>query len=615
MPMVAESSDPPFDSKAFLASLTHRPGVYRMLSAEETVLYVGKAKDLRKRVSSYFGSKAHLPKTQALMAQTSRVEVTVTGTEHEALLLEHNLIKEYRPRFNVILRDDKSYPWIHVSTEQEFPRFELHRGGRRGPGRFLGPWPSANTVRDSLIQLQKLFRVRQCSESFFANRTRPCLQYQIRRCTAPCVGQISAADYRRDVADALLFLEGRNDSVLASLGSRMEQAASALDYERAALLRDQIQLVRKIQAEQVINAPGMTDADVLGVQTGNGQACVAVLMIRGSRVLGSRNWFPRVGPGTESDEVISAFIAQHYFHAVPPPEILVPVPLTDRNVLQAALEIRAGSRCRVRDRVRGTRSRWLEMAMNNAAQGLSMRLASTATLGAQFEQLTEALGLDEQPARIECFDISHTAGEETVAACVVFGPEGPVKSDYRRFNIKGIEPGDDYAAIAQAVERRYTRVRNGEAAVPGLILIDGGSGQVDRASRVLEELQLGDVPLLGVAKGPERRAGREKLVLPHGRGRIELAADSPALHLIQQIRDEAHRFAVTGHRQRRAQTRRTSSLESIPGLGPQRRRALLREFGGLQGVLQAGVSDLARVQGISRTLAQRIYDHLHGGMP
>ena len=613
--MAAEPSNPPFDSKAFLASLTHRPGVYRMLSAEETVLYVGKAKDLRKRVSSYFGSKAHLPKTQALMAQTSRVEVTVTGTEHEALLLEHNLIKEYRPRFNVILRDDKSYPWIHVSTEQEFPRFELYRGGRRGPGRFLGPWPSANTVRESLIQLQKLFRVRQCSESFFANRTRPCLQYQIRRCTAPCVGQISAADYQRDVADALLFLEGRNDSVLTSLASRMEQAASALDYERAALLRDQIKLVRKIQAEQVINAPGMTDADVLGVQAGNGQACVAVLMIRGSRVLGSRSWFPRIVPGTESGEVLSAFIAQHYFHALPPAEILVPVALADRSVLQAELEVRAGGRCMIRDRVRGTRSRWLEMAANNAAQGLSMRLASTASLGAQFEQLTEALALDEQPVRIECFDISHTAGEETVAACVVFAPEGPLKSDYRRFNIKGIEPGDDSAAIAQAVERRYTRVRNGEAPVPGLILIDGGSGQVDRASRVLEELQLGDIPLLGVAKGAERRAGMEKLVLPHGRGRIELAADSPALHLIQQVRDEAHRFAVTGHRQRRAQSRRTSSLESIPGLGPQRRRALLREFGGLQGVLQAGVSDLARVQGISRTLAQRIYDHLHGGTP
>ncbi|MEZ5561738.1 MAG: excinuclease ABC subunit UvrC [Gammaproteobacteria bacterium] len=613
--MAPEPANPPFDSSAFLASLTHRPGVYRMFSADDTVLYVGKAKDLRKRVSTYFGSKGHLPRTQALMAQTSRVEVTVTGTEHEALLLEHNLIKEYRPRFNVILRDDKSYPWIHVSTEQDFPRFELYRGARRGRGRFLGPWPSANTVRESLIQLQKLFRVRQCSESFFANRTRPCLQYQIQRCTAPCVGLITAADYQRDVADAILFLEGRNDSVLANLATRMEQAAAGLDYERAALLRDQIQLVRKIQAEQVINAPGMTDADVLGVQIRQGQACVSVLMIRGSRVLGSRSWFPRIAAGTEGAEVLSAFIAQHYFHASPPAEILVPAPLGDRSVLQSVLESKAGSRCRIRDRVRGTRSRWLEMAADNAAQGLSMRLAGTATLGAQFEQLAEALGLDEPPTRIECFDISHTAGEETVAACVVFGPEGPIKSDYRRFNIKDIEPGDDYAAIAQAVTRRYTRVRSGEAPLPGLILIDGGSGQADRAYGVLEELQFGDVPLLGVAKGPARRAGEEKLVLPRGRGRIELAADSPALHLIQQIRDEAHRFAITGHRQRRAQSRRTSSLAAIPGLGPQRRSALLREFGGLQGIVQAGVSDLARVRGISRTLAQRIYDHLHGGTP
>lgn len=613
--MGADPTQPPFDSSSFLASLTHRPGVYRMLSAEDTVLYVGKAKDLRKRVSSYFGSKAHLPKTQALMAQTSRVEVTVTGTEHEALLLEHNLIKEYRPRFNVILRDDKSYPWIHVSTNQEFPRFELHRGGRRGPGRFLGPWPSANTVRESLIQLQKLFRVRQCSESFFANRTRPCLQYQIRRCTAPCVGLISTEDYQRDVADALLFLEGRNESVLANLGTRMEQAAANLDYERAALLRDQIQLVCKIQAEQVINAPGMTDADVLGVQTGQGQACVAVLMIRGSRVLGSRSWFPRIVSGTEDHEILAAFIAQHYFHASPPAELLVPVSVPDRLLLQAALESRTGIRCLIRDRVRGTRSRWLEMAASNAAQGLATRLASTATLRNQFEQLAEALGLDEVPERIECFDISHTGGEETVAACVVFGTEGPLKSDYRRFNIKGIEPGDDYAAIGQAVERRYTRIRNGEAALPGLILIDGGAGQTDRAYAVLEELQLSHVPLLGVAKGPERRQGEEKLVLPRGRGLITMPADSAALHLIQQVRDEAHRFAITGHRQRRGHARRTSSLEAIPGLGPQRRRALLREFGGLQGVTQAGVTDLARVQGISRTLAQRIYDHLHGGMP
>lgn len=613
--MAADAGPPPFDSSSFLASLTHRPGVYRMYAPDDTVLYVGKAKDLRKRVSSYFGSKAHLPKTQALMAQTSRVEVTVTGTEHEALLLEHNLIKEHRPRFNVILRDDKSYPWIHVTTNQEFPRFELHRGGRRGPGRFLGPWPSANTVRESLIQLQKLFRVRQCSESFFANRTRPCLQYQIRRCTAPCVGLVSATDYQRDVADALLFLEGRNESVLTSLGSRMEQAAAALDYERAALLRDQIQLVRKIQAEQVINAPGMTDADVLGVRTGQGQACVAVLMIRGSRVLGSRSWFPRIVQGTEDHEILAAFISQHYFHASPPAEVLVPVPLPDRLLLQVALETRTGSRCQVRDRVRGTRSRWLEMAGNNAAQGLATRLASTATLRDQFEQLAEAMALEEVPERIECFDISHTAGEETVAACVVFGSEGPLKSDYRRFNIKGIEPGDDYAAIAQAVERRYTRVRNAEGVLPGLILIDGGSGQADRAYGVLEELQLSHIPLLGVAKGPERRPGEEKLVLPRGRGLIALSADSSALHLIQQIRDEAHRFAITGHRQRRAQVRRTSSLEAIPGLGPQRRRALLREFGGLQGILQAGVTDLARVKGISRTLAQSIYDHLHGGTP
>jgi excinuclease ABC subunit C len=607
--------DEPFDSKAFLASLTNRPGVYRMLTAERAVLYVGKARDLRKRVGTYFGAKAHHPKTQALMAQTARVEVTVTGTEQEALLLEYTLIKEHRPRFNVVLRDDKSYPSIYVSTQQAFPRFEFHRGARKAAGRFLGPWPNAGAVRESLVQLQKLFRVRQCSDTFFANRTRPCLQHQIQRCTAPCVGLISAEDYRRDVEDAVLFLEGRNAAVLASLVERMEHASDKLDYERAAILRDQVTLIRKIQAEQVVASTGIEEADVLGLHQEQGQACVAVILIRGGRVLGSRTWFPRVVAGTDPDEVIAAFISQHYFHEQPPAEILVPVAPLDAAVLESALTARTGRACRIRHQVRGTRKRWLEMAATNASQGLASRLAANSSLRAQLESLAEALALEDVPKRIECFDISHTGGNETVAACVVFGTEGAIKADYRRFNIRDIDPGDDYAAIGQVVERRFARIRRGESPMPDLILIDGGRGQVEKARAALEELQLTHLPLAGVAKGRGRRVGEEKLVLPGESEQRTLPRDSPALLLIQQIRDEAHRFAITGHRQRRARARISSSLESIAGLGPQRRRVLLRQFGGLQGIRQAGVADLAKARGISRALAQRIYDHLHGGEP
>ncbi len=613
----------PFDSKAFLASLTDRPGVYRMLGDDGDILYVGKARNLRKRVATYFGSKAHHPKTQALMSHVARVEVTVTGTEQEALLLEYNLIKQHRPRFNVVLRDDKSYPLIYVSTGQEFPRFDFHRGSRKAPGRYLGPWPSAGAVRETLVRLQKLFRVRQCTDAFFAARSRPCLQYQIGRCTAPCVGLISAADYRRDVDDALLFLDGRNEAVLAQLIERMEQASARLDFEQAAMLRDQVKLIQKIQAEQVIAGKGIEEADVIGVhqrdpedgQQGATTACVAVVLIRGGRVLGSRTWFPRAAAATDEQEIISAFITQHYFHEDAPREILVPALPRDVGMLEAVLATRSGHPVRIRSQVRGTRRRWLEMAQTNAAQGLASRLAANATQRLKVESLVEALGLEEPPERIECFDISHTGGGETVAACVVFNAEGPLKSDYRRFNIRDVTPGDDYAAIAQAVERRFARIQRGESPMPDLLLIDGGRGQVERAKAVLEEYQLGSLPVVGVSKGRDRRVGEEKLVFPGEAGERTLPSGSPALLLIQQVRDEAHRFAITGHRQRRGRQRLTSSLEGIEGLGPRRRRALLQQFGGLPGIRQAGVADLAKVPGISRTLAQRIYDHLHGSSP
>lgn len=603
-----------FDHERFLRALTHRPGVYRMLDDEGAVLYVGKARDLKKRVASYFGKKAFHPKTQALMTHSAAVEVTVTGTEREALLLEYNLIKEHQPRFNVVLRDGKGYPYIHVATGHEYPRFEFHRGARNSKSRYFGPYPGAGSVRQTLASLQKLFRVRQCDDSFFANRSRPCLQYQIKRCSAPCVGLIDPEQYQRDVTNAIHFLSGRNGTVLTDLAARMDAAADALDYETAAHHRDQIAAIKDVQARQVVAGLRVRDADILAVYHEQGGYCVAVIMIRGGKMLGGRTCFPRTAAHTEPGEVLSGFIVQHYYRQTPPPEIMVSAAIDGHELLEGVLAEWAGHKVAVRWNVRGHRRRWLEMATTNAQQGLKTHRAATSSLRAQFEALADVLDLDEVPERIECFDISHTSGSETVAACVVFGLEGPVKSAYRRFNIKDIVAGDDYAAIAQAVRRRYTRIKKGEAPMPDLTLIDGGRGQLAKAHAVLEDLQLGDFELIGVAKGAGRRPGREKLFRRDRRHPLTLPPDSPASHLIQQIRDEAHRFAITGHRLRRSKAQSTSLLESIPGLGPARRKALLREFGGLQGVRRAGMDDLIMVQGINQALAERIYHHFHGGI-
>ena len=602
-----------FDSEKFLKTLSHRPGVYRMLDGRENVIYVGKARNLKKRVTSYFGSKAFQPKTQALMNNTERVEVTVTGTEQEALLLEYNLIKEHQPRFNVLLRDGKSYPYIHVTMEQDIPRFEFHRGARNPRSRYFGPFPSAGAVRKTLGQLQKLFLTRQCRDSFYLNRSRPCLQYQIKRCSAPCVGFIDKDAYRRDVDNAVLFLSGKNDAVLADLMTRMDQASGELNYEQAAQYRDQIAAIKNVQAGQVVSGSGMKDADVLSVRLEQRVCCVAVLMIRGGRMLGSRNFFPRTAPHTLPGEVLSAFIVQHYFNQAAPAEILVDAVVEDHALLEQVLGERVGYKILIRRNVRGHRRRWLEIAASNAEQGLAAHRAENASLQAQLESLADLLKLDDIPERIECFDISHTSGEETVASCVVFGRNGAVKSEYRRFNIKGIAAGDDYAAIAQAAERRYLRIKQGEAKMPDLIMVDGGRGQLARAVEVMEELQLGHIQLISIAKGQGRKAGREKIFLPGTDRPAAMPGDSPAMLLLQQIRDEAHRFAITAHRQRRGKAKQTSVLESIPGLGPARRKALLRQFGGLQGVKRSGVEDLVKVRGISRALAERIYDRFHGG--
>ncbi len=601
-----------FDAKAFLGTLTGRPGVYRMLDAEGTVLYVGKARNLKKRVSSYFQRTVQSPKTRALVAQICGVEVTVTHTENEALLLENNLIKQLKPRYNIFMRDDKSYPFLFLSANHDYPRLGYHRGARRLEGRYFGPYPSAGSVRESLHILQKVFRVRQCEDSFYGNRSRPCLQYQIDRCTAPCVGRISRADYAEDVRHAVMFLEGRNASLIDELVIRMEAAAKALQFEQAARFRDQIASLRRMQETQSVSGEG-GDRDVIAVVSEGGTACVQVFFIRGGRNLGNKSYFPQQTEDAEAADILAAFVAQFYLSGAGgreiPPQILLNAEPEAAGVLQSVLSEQGGHKVQLIWRLRGERARWQQMAEANARTALRSRLAGKAGVLKRLEALQDALGLDSLPQRLECFDISHTMGEATVASCVVLDGSGPLKADYRRFNIEGITPGDDYAAMHQALMRRYTRLKKGEGKLPDILIIDGGKGQVAQALAVLEALQISGVSLLGVAKGPSRKAGQEVLVFA-GR-EMSLPADSPALHVIQQIRDEAHRFAITGHRQRRARKRNTSVLEGISGLGPKRRQQLLKQFGGLQEVARAGVKDLASVPGISKNLAQKVYDVFH----
>jgi len=594
-----------------LRSLTHRPGVYRMLDAKHKIIYVGKARDLKKRVSSYFSGTQSTPKTAAMMEQVVRVEVTVANTETEALILEYSLIKRHKPRYNVLLRDDKSYPYIYASTDAKFPRLKFHRGARRGKGRYFGPYPSTSAVRKTLTELEKLFLIRNCADSFFKNRTRPCLQYQIKRCTAPCVDLISSEQYRKDIDLAIQFLEGNNNSVVDTFVKRMEDAASEKDYEQAARFRDQISRLREIEARQHVKRGDNKDLDILGFSSNGAIHCVTVMFIRNGSLIGSRDHFPRLPGETDKQKILNAFVAQYYLGRDAPAEIVIELEIEDRDLLQEELTERSAHKVAIRSRVRGDRARWLEMARTNAEQGLSLKAASNATIRRQFAALTEALDLEEPPKRLECFDVSHTSGEATVASCVVFNTAGPMKSDYRRFNLSPEAAGDDYAAMAEALRRRYTRVKKGEVPMPDVLFVDGGKGQLAEAMTILDELELDWLTVVAVAKGRARRAGAERLFRPGRDVALELAPDSPALLLIQQIRDEAHRFAITGHRQRRAKARTTSRLEQIPGLGPKKRRELLRQFGGLQGVVGAGVDDLVQVRGISRSLAETIYNDLH----
>jgi len=635
-----ENTDNPFDAGAFVKTLTGKPGVYRMLDSKGNVIYVGKARNLKKRVGSYFSRSQQGPKTQAMVAQVQGIEVTVTHTENEALILENNLIKSLKPRYNILLRDDKSYPYIFLSVADDFPRLSYHRGAKRKKGRYFGPYPSAGAVRESLNLLQKLFQVRQCEDNFFRNRTRPCLQYQIRRCTAPCVAAISKEDYQQDVRHTVMFLEGKSPKVIDELVGCMEQASRDLQFEEAAHFRDQIASLRRVQESQYVSGEG-GDLDVIAVALEGGLACVQVFFIRGGRNLGNKVFYPQHVEDARESDVLRAFIPQFYLrnegrkersheesvtesnsgNQTIPAEILLSHDLNEgeseaRTVLQAVLSGESGRRVQLTHKVRGDRARWLEMATTNARAAIRAQLASKANLLNRFENLQDVLGLESLPQRLECFDISHTMGEATVASCVVMETTGPVKADYRRFNIEDVTPGDDYGAMRQALTRRYTRLRKGEGKLPDILLIDGGKGQLAEAGKVLEELQIDGVIVLGVAKGPDRKPGQEALFLSGNslsekRAPRILPTDSPALHLIQQIRDEAHRFAITGHRQRRSKARNTSVLEDLPGLGPKRRQSLLKQFGGLQEVARAGVEDLSSIPGISRQLAQRVYDAFH----
>ncbi|MGZ8249643.1 MAG: excinuclease ABC subunit UvrC [Methylomagnum sp.] len=608
--MTPPETAPAFDIPAFLETLTQRPGVYRMLDEKAEVIYVGKAKNLKKRVSSYFSNKDAPPKQQAMVARIRSIDVTVTHTEGEALLLESQLIKRYKPRYNINLRDDKSYPSIYVSTHQKFPRVTFHRGAKGKQGRYFGPYPNASAVRESLKLLQKIFPVRQCRDSFFENRSRPCLQYQIERCTGPCVGLIEEAGYAEDVRDTIMFLEGDGRRLIEELASRMERAAGELNFEKAARYRDQIATLRTVLEKQAVHGEH-GDVDLIACAMEGSAACVQMTFIRGGQQIGDQTFFPAMTEAHEPGKILEAFVGQYYLGKQIPKEVLVSHELDDTAVMEEMLSAQAGHAVRVTSKVRGERAKRLALAVTNAETALAAKLANRRDLYGRFVELGQVLNLPEPPKRLECFDISHTQGDQTVASCVVFDRQGPAKSAYRRFNITGIQAGDDYAALAQAVTRRYKRIGGGEVEAPDVLFIDGGKGQVASVREVLTALGMAHIRTIGVAKGPDRKPGMEVLIPADTYQPMMLPPHSPALLLIQQIRDEAHRFAITGHRQRRAKAKRQSALEDIAGLGPKRRQQLLRQFGGLREISRAGVDALSRIEGISHQLAQRIYDNFH----
>ncbi|WP_448211672.1 excinuclease ABC subunit UvrC [Colwellia sp. MEBiC06753] len=607
-----------FDQQAFLKTVTEKAGVYRMYNAEQSVIYVGKAKNLKKRLASYFRKDVASVKTKALVRQIIAIEVTVTHTEGEALILENNFIKKYQPKYNILLRDDKSYPYLLI-TSHKHPKLGMHRGIKRQKGEYFGPFPSAGAVWESLRLMQKIFPIRQCEDSYYRARTRPCLQYQLGRCSAPCVDKISVDDYQQQVNLAKLFLRGKSSEVIETLVANMEKASEALEFEQAARLRDQIATLRKVQQQQFVSGVA-AEMDVIGLYRMPGrlkaQVCIHVLFVRDHKILGSKSYFPTIMAEDDDEEIISAFIGQHYlvneaFQGAIPREIVIDRAIESGDELAKLLSEQSDYDIKISSNVRKERKQYLKLAATNAEQALITRHSEKESMDKRFEQLNQVFELDNEISRLECFDISHTMGQQTVASCVVFNQAGPLKSDYRRYNVTGITPGDDYAAMSFALNKRYGKVTD-EDKLPDIIFIDGGKGQLARAEDFFQTLNLTKTPLLvGVAKGESRKPGLETLILAGSHQLISLPATSPALHLVQHIRDESHRFAITGHRAKRQKQAKTSTLETIPGIGAKKRQALLKYLGGMQEVKNADVKTLEKVPGISAVLAQNIYDALH----
>jgi excinuclease ABC subunit C len=607
-----------FDSKSFLAQLTKAPGVYRMYNAKDEILYVGKAKNLKSRVSSYFLKRGHSVKTQSLVKKITNIEITITSSETEALILEQNLIKELKPPYNILLRDDKSYPYIYLATDKPFPSLSMKRAKTLGKvGRYFGPFPSSGSVRESLSLLEKLFKVRQCQESFYKNRSRPCLQYQIKRCKAPCVDAVSAEEYAQDVRYVEMFLQGKSPEIIQNMIRQMETAAESLDFEKAAELRDQIEHLRHVQESQSAES-GRYDVDVVALAASSGVVVFSMLLIRKGRILGHKNYFPKMSLDLSEQEMLESFISQYYVGQALtrdlPKEVVLSSELDSKGLVEEAIHKTLERKIKFSHNVKQAKAQWLKMAMANAENALKTNLLDKQQMFHRFDALSKLLALDTRPKRMECFDISHSSGEKTVGSCVVFNENGPLKADYRYFNIDGIEPGDDYAAMRQTLERRYRNLKVGDDKWPDLVIIDGGKGQLNLALDVFEGLNLPEINVLGVAKGATRKPGFETLLVPQDDKSLKVIdcdSDNPGLHLIQQIRDEAHRFAITGHRARRDKSRRQSLLENIEGVGAKRRKALLQYFGSVSNIKTASVVEITKVAGISETLAEHIYLSLH----
>ncbi len=600
----------PFDSQTFLKNLTTRPGIYRMFDLKGDLIYVGKAKNLKNRVSSYYKTQFASPKQTVMMAKVTHIEVTVTQSESEALLLECQYIKRHKPRYNICLRDDKTFPFIHISTHHDYPQISLHRGAKKAPGKYFGPYPNAVAAKECLKLLQKLFPIRQCDDTVFNYRTRPCLQYQIGRCTAPCVGFIDKPNYAIDVNLTLLFLEGKNAQLIDNLIIKMERAAAQLEYEIAATIRDQISRIRPLLEKQCVHGE-KGNVDIIACANQHNIACIQVYFIRQGQQLGQNSYYPKMHDAHSPAQVMHAFISQFYTNKHIPYEIIVSHEPDELALLTEVLTLEAEHTVSLVTKVRGERNKWLAMAQTNVEHALHAKLSEKASIHQRLQSLANALKLTMLPQRFECVDISHTQGMQTVASCVVFDQEGPVKSAYRRFNITDITPGDDYAAMYQAVSRRFKRLQDSNTLTPDILFIDGGSGQINAAQKALEELSINNVMIVGVSKGPERKAGMEKLLLVNEKEPIDIKNEPGGLLLIQHIRDEAHRFAITAHRQRRNNAQKKSVLEGIVGLGSKRRQKLLKQFGGLQGVSQASIDALCSLNGISRPLSQRIYEQFH----